>query len=581
MKLLTLTKKTVLKTHSLVSFIIILGIIFLANIILSRHFVRLDLTSGKEYTISDSTKNLLKNIDDVVTIKVFFSQKLPPNLLSVSQYVHDILDEYRAYGNIRVEYIDPASDPKVQQEVAMLEIPEIQMNVIEKDKLQVQNGYLGIGIFYVNKKEVLPFVQNTENLEYQLTSALRKVTATEIKKIGFLTGHDEHSTLEKSGDYTLLRQSLEKNYETQDVSTSDGKAITGISTLIVAGPKTALQERDIFEIDQFIMNGGNAIFLVDSLDLAEGLQMTPLNNPQLNQLLQYYGVSVEQNLVLDTVHETASFSQGFIQFILPYPLWPKLIKDNFSVNSPIVAKLDSLVLPWVSSLTITQKEGLNYEVLAKTTNEAWTQTGSFNLDPNQRWSQPSDTKNYDMAVLVSNFTKSYFSGKSIPPVSSSDPASNSPLAKGSTSGDVTSGTSLNSQSKNAVNSQGSSAQLSSESTFSAGSQTVSDSGRTIKESPDSNQQIIVIGDSDFLSDQFAQRFPQNLDFGLNMIDYLTLDNTLISIRSKGFEDRPLTTISDGSRNTVKIFGILGMPILVVLYGVIRLTMRKRRQSSEF
>lgn len=574
MKLLTLTKKTVLRTHSLVSFIIILGIIFLVNIILSRHFVRLDLTSGKEYTISDSTKNLLKNLDDVVTVKVFFSQKLPPNLMPISQYVHDILDEYKAYGNIRLEYIDPASDPKIQQEMSILGIPEIQMNVIEKDKLQVQNGYLGIGIFYVNKKEILPFVQNTENLEYQLTSAFRKVTATEIKKIGFLTGHDEHSTQEKSGDYTLLRQTLEKNYEVDVVNTADGKAITGISTLVVAGPKTALSERDIFEIDQFIMNGGNAIFLVDSLDLAEGLQMTPLNNPQLTQLLQHYGVNVDQNLILDTVHETASFSQGFMQFILPYPLWPKLIKDNFSANSPIVAKLDSLVIPWTSSLSITQKEGLTYEVLAKTTNEAWAQTSSFNLDPNQRWSQPADTKSYDMVVLVSNLMKSYFSGKSIPPVLSipvsslSNPTSDNASANGLVSNGSTGG-----QPKNAV--------ISSSSANLTPSETASDVARTIKESPDSNQQIIVIGDSDFLSDQFVQRFPQNLDFGLNMIDYLTLDNTLISIRSKGFEDRPLSTISDGSRNTIKFLGILGMPILVVLYGVIRLTLRKKRQASEF
>lgn len=490
-KSLKFSKKMLLKTHAFTLFVSFLGIIFLLNFIGTRYFFRLDLTQDRQYTISQSTRKILSNLDDIVTIKVFFSTKLPANLLSVSEYVRDILEEYTAFshGNLQVSFIDPASDPKIREEIANLGIPEIQMNVFEKDTFQVQNGYLGIGIFYVDKYEVLPVVQDTQDLEYQLTSALRKVTAKETKVVGLLTEHE---------DYQILREALAKNYAVRDVDLADGKTPADIHTLIVGGSKKTFTPQDIFAMDQYLMNGGNAIFLIDTVDLGEGLVANPVNNPDLSQFLERFGVKVETNLVLDTLHENASFTQGFVQFILPYPLWPKLV--NFSAQNPIVSKLESFVLPWSSSLTLQTKEGLTFDVLAKTSKDGFVQNDNFNLDPNQAFSLPEETKSYDMVVLVSGALES-------------------------------------------------------------------------------ERRFIVVGDSDFVSDGFVSRFPQNLDLALNMVDYLTLDDALIDIRSKGAADRPLKVLSDSARASVKFFGILGMPLLVAIYGIIRLNIRKRKGDS--
>ena len=135
----------------------------------------------------------------------------------------------------------------------------MQINVIEKDKAEIANVYMGIAILYADKKEVLPVVQTTANLEYDLTSAILKVTSKEIKTLGFLTGHDELDVFGQA--FGPLRQELSKQYDVRKVPIEADKAIDAdVATLVVAGPKKELTEREKYEIDQFIMRGGRYSF---------------------------------------------------------------------------------------------------------------------------------------------------------------------------------------------------------------------------------------------------------------------------------------------------------------------------------
>ncbi len=508
-------------------FIIILGILVFVNLISVRHFLRFDLTDENEYTLSDSTKKILGSLDDVVNIKVYFSEKLPPNLIPLSQYVHDLMSEYFSYskGNIQVDYIDPLSDPALSEEVSQLGIPQIQMNILEKDKVQLQNGYLGIAIFYVDKHEVLPFVQDTENLEYELSSAIKKVTNPVEKVLGFLKGHLEYEIYGESAEYSTFGEALGKNYEIKEIDISQQKAISGVDTLIVAGPSSpAFSDTDISAIEQFMKGGGNVIFLLETFGVGGGLQTTATDLGVLKSFLESLGVSVKNGFVLDEVNEMASFSQGFVRFFVPYPFWVKIV--DFSKTQPIVSKLDSLVFPWASPLSVSQKEMVNFEILAKSSSHSFLQE-SPNLDPNQNFSLPESASTQDMVVLGSQrFSASTVSG--------TDDSSNA------TTGDNSNVT-----------------------------------GDTVS-------RFAVIGDADFLKNNFLNQFPQNLDFGLNLVDYLTLDESLIGIRSRGASDRPLLISSENPERTkliARIIGILGMPLLIVLYGIIRGYLRRRDQQN--
>ena len=98
--------------------LIVAGILVLVNILSLRYFVRFDLTESKQYSISDSTENILAGLEDIVTVKAYFTENLPPQFLPIDRYVRDILAEYEAYGsgNFSYEFADPERKVEAAQE---------------------------------------------------------------------------------------------------------------------------------------------------------------------------------------------------------------------------------------------------------------------------------------------------------------------------------------------------------------------------------------------------------------------------------------------------------------------------------
>ncbi len=501
---------------------LIVAIALLVNFIASRHFVRVDLTENHLYALSDSSKTIMRNLDDIVTVKVLFSETLPPHLFAVRQYVDDVLEELASYskGRLQVLNLNPDS-PDSASEAQKLGIPQVQMNIIEKDKLEVKNGFLGIAVLYGDKKEVLPVVQQSDSVEYDLMAAIKKVTAKQEKAVAFITGHEEPSLDEKVGvgtpgdSYSYLKKALDRNYRVQEVTLTDEKSLDGFDTVMVAGPKTAYSEKEQYLIDQFLMKGGNLVALLDTVDVSQDLQTT---QPTLgvSDLLETYGVGLEKSLALDLSSENASFNQGFMNFIVPYPFWIRAVKNFFEPGNPIVAKLDSIVFPWTSPLKLIPVTGVTETALVKSTANAWSQVAPFNLAPNQVQGS-SQKSQYPLAVLLKGNFPSAFKGKRSPIPSA-----------------------------------------------------------TIIQASSKSGQILVIGNSRIVLDRFLTMFPQNLTFLMNAVDDMTMDQSLIAIRSRSAFDLPLKDLSATERETVKYIGIFLMPILVILYGVLRSFARKRK-----
>jgi ABC-2 type transport system permease protein len=530
-------RKVKYSTNLILLVIIMFAILVVINFIASKKFARLDLTQKKEFTISESTKEILRNLDDIVTIKAYFSKELPSYLINLNGQVKDILSEYKAYakGNLNVSFIDPGDDEKLQNELRFMGIPQVQLQVVNKDKAEVMKAYLGMAVMYGDKKQAIPVVQSTDTLEYDLTSAVVKVTNPEEKGIAFLKGHDEKD-LEK--DFSELKKELEKQYTVTSQETKKGiKIPPNIKTLIVAGPKKPLTDRDKYEIDQFIMNGGKVIFMLDAISREESaLQANPLST-NLEDLLVNYGVRTNQDLVLDRSNANASFSSGYITYSLPYPFWVKIIKQFMSSDNPIVSSLESLVFPWTSSIDVLQDkiEGINVTELAKSSTYGWNVTGNFDLNPQQQFQKSADAqKQYDLAVILSGKFKSFFAGKNIP-APEVDP--------------------------NEKDAQ----------------KPPDDSKReTLAECKDPTQ-IIVIGNSDFPTTPFIRQFQGNAIFFLNMIDWLTLGDKLINIRSRGIVERPLKETTDKEKATIKNLNIYGVSFLVILFGIFKYLMRKSKK----
>jgi len=516
-------------TNYIVLVLIILGILAVLNFFFLRHFTRIDLTQDKRYTLTSSTREVLTNLDDIINIKLYFSKKLPPYLVNLKREVTDILDEYKAYsgGNFSIKSIDPTENPKLQQELRFIGIPQVQLNIVEKDQLQLTNVYFGIAIFYADKKEVIPFVNDTRNLEYDLTSSILKVTRTETKVVGIFTGK-EHNLSE---DYQAAKQLLESQYKVEQVELTEGEPISAdIDTLIIAGPHE-LKDVQKYEIDQFLMRGDKIVFLVDTADIKEGLKASSFK-PGIDDLLEHYGIKVEQNMILDRSNAPAAFRSGFMTFRIPYPFWVKVISKGFSPDNPAVSNLESLVLPWTSSLKTLEGKiaGLTITELAKSTPYAWERKGFYILDPQQQFYSPGiKTESYLLALSASGKFKSFYTDKPVPTAEKEKDKEKTEIQK-----------------------------------------------ETIKESPDT--QIIVIGNSRFLTNDVISQFRDNQVFFLNIIDWLTLGEELIGIRSRGATDRPLKETTEHIKTLIKYINMFGIPILLIMFGLICFYLRRRKKK---
>jgi len=579
--------KLKISTNVILMIFIVAGVLALVNYVAQGRFFRLDLTENAQYTISDSTREIVAGFDDLVNVKIFFSRKLPPRMVNMENQISDLFDELAAYsdGNLRVEYIDPGDDPDLQQEAQNFTIPQVQLNIYEKDKAEVTAAYMGIGFQYGDRKAAIPIIQNLQSLEYDVASNLLKLTREEVETVGFLVGH-EGPDIYEDAEYGALRQELEKEYRVTMVDlTTGGDVPPEVDTLVVAGLKTILKEREKFEIDQFLMSGGRGIFLLDPIKINPGLQGQP-QPTNLDDLLAHYGVRVSRDLVIDSHNSMASFTRGYMRYSMAYPYWPRVHKSNLNRDNPVVNKLDGLTLPWCSQLRLLTteveevavpageeeavpadgetadgvegedaviamvKQGGDVEnvkgiVLATTTQFGSVLKKPFNLDPQQKFN-PTGTGRYPLAVALTGTFTSFYREREIP----------KPL----TGEEDDQGLDLSAMMNP------------------SGPTPPEEREPIIEESPAT--QIIVVGNALFAQSTYVAQFPGNGIFLLNAIDWATRGGDLIDIRSRAVIDRPLQELSSSKKTMVRFLNNIGISLLVVLFGLYRFYRRRKTRVPE-
>ncbi len=167
-----------------------------------------------------------------------------------------MLAEYRAFsrGRLEIEFADPGDDPATEQRLRALGIPKVQLEVLERDQFQLTSVYLGLALLHGGRQEVIPVIQDSGNLEYELTAALLRLTSPGKKAVGWL-GAPEADPGGRGGD--PLRRELARLYDLQEIAPAAEltKVPDDVETLVVAGPRS-LPETARYALDQFIMRGG-------------------------------------------------------------------------------------------------------------------------------------------------------------------------------------------------------------------------------------------------------------------------------------------------------------------------------------
>lgn len=549
------------RTNFIIFIVVVIGFVGVLNYVLSKAFIRADLTANKVYTISKATKKLLKDLDDRVTIKVFISEKnLPPLAVNMTRTIKDLLSEYEAYsrGNVHIEYFDPTDDQEVKNQARSLGLQEVPMQIIQKDKQENVMCFMGLAILYAEKKETMPVLNNVGNLEYDLTSRILKVTRTEVKKVAFYFGNGPHMFIPEemqqqqqqrgpAQSYNQIRNSLQEQFEVRDAGAlSKGEKVPDdVTTLVVAGPRS-LDKREKFEIDQFVMRGGRLIALIDAVEVQTQYGLNASKQAHNSgDLFNHYGAKVNQNLVADLkAHTNITYQVNYGGFMLPisrpYPLWIEVTRNGFDKDCPAVSGLENMIFMWTGSVESTLPKADSAKKvtalpLIRTTPFAMEMADAYDLNPQREWNtvKKEDLKTFNLAVLMSGEFNSFYAGKPIPPVSGPDTAAAARAA-------------------------------------------AADANRAVlSQSPKTH--IVLIADSDFLSDGTPR---ENNLFMTNLTEWFTLGDNLISIRSKSITDRSINPgLSEGTKSSIRLFNMIGMPLLVIVLGV-AVSLRRRKLAKK-
>ncbi len=537
-------KKRTYASNAIATALFVVGAIVVVNLLSTRVFGRLDLTENRVYTLSQSSKDLVKNLDDYLNVKAFISEDLPPELKIVSRYVRDLVDEYKtsSNGKFQWEAIDPGTDKKLEDEASRCKVQKLQIQVLRNQKFEVGSYYLGLCLQRGAEIESIPQVVRAEGLEYQMSSLIKKMT-TKKKKIAFTNGHGESDLTQ---GFQALKQDLEAEFDVTSVNPSAAEIPADVQALIVGGPKQAFDEKGQREIDKFLVSGKGVVFLVDGMAMqapqgmqqmpqAASMKMAQANESGLGKILEAYGFKIGQDFVFDPQNVPGPIDLGGRPMLrnLPFFVAAEMPEDKDLI---VLAGIRGAVFPYPSSVDLVgplkdakEEKGKLWK-LAWSSKDSWKHTGFFVLSAGMTIEPSKDRGQFALGYAYQGPIKSAFAPANAPEVS--DPKA--PLTQ---------------------------------------------SPKPVR--------VIVIGDSDFANDEYMQLARMGLSYYgagaqllFNAIAWTVEDEALAPLRAKNITPRPIKVASEASAAFLQWGNVLGLPLAFCVFGLVRWRIRRATRVAQ-
>lgn len=554
-----------IRQQNLTQLVASLLIVLALNIIGSFVFTRFDLTAEKRYSISKATRQMVRELDDIVFVQVYLEGDFPAGFKRLRNATREILDEFRAYSsNVQYEFINPAkSGSSLEETYRMLVEKGLQPTTVQmrtEDASSQQVIFPGAVVRYKNREIPVQLLNDQmgmaaesvinnsiQALEFNFARAIRSLSQIAKPRIAFIS---EYSALDEMqlADITL---SLKDYYNVSNIEINEQlKSLQGIKTIIIAKPQKPFSEKDKFIIDQFVMNGGRILWLVDpvfaSMDSLQNANETLGVTQQLNldDMLFKYGVRLNSNLLMDLKAVPIPITTGYVgnrpqMSMLPWFFFPMV---NPISNHPIVKNLNALKTEFVSSIDTVRAPGVTKTMLLHTSpyTRIVRTPARISLDIMR---QAPDERLYNQqfipfAVLLEGTFESVYANRITPEIAESE-----------------------------------------------------DIGFKEESKP---TKMIVVADGDIIKNQLAQggrplplgydRFSGqtygNKEFILNAVNYLSDDSGLMEARTKEIKLRLLDkTKVDKSRFSIQMLNLLLPVMLVIIFGFIRYWMRRKRYTA--
>jgi len=368
--------------------ILIVLALVLVNVLSEKYFVRLDFTEDRIYTLSNATKDILKSLDEPVTVTAYFTKGSQQQIEKARQDFKDMLIEYAnvSKGMLNYEFLNPNEDQKIEQEAMQAGIQPLVINVREKDQSKQQKVYLGAKITMGEQTDIIPVIQPGAAMEYALSSAIKKLSVLDKPKVGLIQGHGE--ALPNS--YAQALQQLQVLYDLQPIQLSDSNLVLAdFITLAIVAPADSFPQSDLNKLDDYLRQGGNLYVAFNRFNGDFQSMRGNLVETNFAQWLEEKGLKVENNCVVDASAGNVGVRQqtGFMTFTrqIPFPYWP-LIR-NYNEDMPITKGLEQVMLQLASTINFTGDTSLSFNPFLLTSEKSGTLPLPVYFNVQKQWGE--------------------------------------------------------------------------------------------------------------------------------------------------------------------------------------------------
>lgn len=543
--------------------ILIIGLVAI-NIISNYVFMRFDLTQDKRYTLSETTLAILKNTKEPLYIDIFLEGNFPGQFKKLQSETKQMLEELKVYNsNIVFQFVNPLENPDeadaIMQQFYERGLTPIKISVNDKGKQSQEVVYPWAIATYKNKSTKIPLLKNkmgatteekvissVQHLEYAFADGLHKITTEKKKKIAVIKGKNELPDVFKADFLQTVRDNyFIAPFPLDSVKTNPQlfeKALQTFDLAIIAKPKSAFSDAEKQVLDQFIINGGKALWLVDAVNMdMESLNQTgsTLAFPMdlgLNDMFFKYGFRINPVLIKDMQAVPIALATGKRGSETQYQNYPWLYSPFVFTESkhPVVNNIDGLKLEFTNPID-TLKNGIKKTVLLKSS--AYSRKIGTPVEVNlEMVNEKPEAKdyipgNFPVSILLEGQFHSVFENRVLAFKSTNFKAVGKP-------------------SKMII---------------------VSD-GDIIKNQLDDQGQPMELG-----FDKWTNQLYANKEFLMNCVNFLLDDNGLINIRGKEVDLPLLDPEKVREEYTYTQFLTIGVPLVILgLFGIVITYLRKRQ-----
>ena len=389
-----------MKNKLYITIALAVAIALIVNLISQDFFIRLDFTQDNQYTLSKATKDILRNLNEPVTVKAYYSENLPPDVAKGKKDVKELLIEYSniSKGNLVYEFVNPSKDEASEREATQAGIQPVMINVREKDQVKQQKAYMGIVVSIGERKEVVPFMKPGAGIEYSLTTAIKKVSISEKPSVGLLQGQGEPGI----GDITQVYSELSVLYNVEPLTLTDNGTIPDrIRTIIIIRPEDSIPPKYLAQLDNFLSKGGKMVIAFGRVkaELQKGSASSSSNG--LEGWLKRKGIVVDDNVVVDARCASIQVQQqqGAVRFVsnMQFPYIPIISKF---AKHPISSGLETVVMQFPSTVEFVGDSSIKYTPIAFSSDKSGTEQTPIYFNIQRQWTQTDfPKKNLAVAAL--------------------------------------------------------------------------------------------------------------------------------------------------------------------------------------